>query len=409
MDSESPAAPRRNPTVSFAIFHVKEPLRRMACGLRHLGSPYQRYRHARALHGLRVALAMLTTVLLLRALNLPHGIWAAVSMMTVIGGIQHHGNIRKKAAERALGTMLGAAAGLFVILLNDYVAVPAVTYAALSLIAGICAYYAIGRGGYIALLTAITMIIVGGQGDPLETGLWRTLNVCIGICVALAYSFALPLNASYSWRYTLALNLRRVASLIRRLQTDETVSMETRAATFADLSKRSIELRGLMPSVAKEMNVPGKRMEDIQHHQRAIIASMELICSAHMDADDVDQCALSMTFRSREACSMRASLLMMARALRAGDTAVLDEDALQARRGDGGKSQVPQLVREGIATANMPRGAAASHSAMQGADGAAGVMPEQSGPQGPDWVMRQTTQQIDQLRRVLSTLPRLPT
>jgi hypothetical protein len=108
---------------------------------------------------------------------------------------------------------------------------------------------------------------------------------------------------------------------------------------------------------------------------------------------------------------MRASLLMMARALRAGDTAVLDEDALQARRGDGGKSQVPQLVREGIATANMPRGAAASHSAMQGADGAAGVMPEQSGPQGPDWVMRQTTQQIDQLRRVLSTLPlpRLPT
>jgi hypothetical protein len=103
---------------------------------------------------------------------------------------------------------------------------------------------------------------------------------------------------------------------------------------------------------------------------------------------------------------MRASLLMMARALRAGDTAVLDADALQAEGGAGGKSQVPQLVREGIAAANMPRGAIASHSA---ADEAAGVMPEHTGPQGPDWVVRQTTQQIDQLRRVLSTLPRLPT
>jgi len=38
-----------------------------------------------------------------RGINLRHGEWASVTMLVVIGGLQHHGNIGKKAAERAIG------------------------------------------------------------------------------------------------------------------------------------------------------------------------------------------------------------------------------------------------------------------------------------------------------------------
>ena len=68
---------------------------------------------------------------------------------------------------------------------------------------GICAYHAIGKAGYIALLSAITMVIVAGHGDnEIVDGLWRAVNVLVGIAIALAFSFALPLYATYSWRFT---------------------------------------------------------------------------------------------------------------------------------------------------------------------------------------------------------------
>lgn len=361
MDTESPAGPRRS-LFSYALFHLQDPLRRMAVGLRTLGSPYQRYRHARALHGIRVALALLATLLVSRVLDLPHGVWASVSLLTVIGGIQHHGNIRKKAMERGLGTLLGAAAGLLLIVLDQYGGSRAATFAGMSLLAGLCAYYAIGRGGYIALLTAITMMIVAGQGeDSMTTGLWRTLQVCIGIAVALAFSFALPLNASYAWRYDLALNLRRVERMIRRLQRDTPLSAETRSAAFADLSKRSIAVRGLMASAAKEMRVPAALMEDIQHHHRTIVAAVEVITGARLNAPQEVQHALALAFRDEAGKDLRRDLLCIARALRAGDTSVL---------------RIP----------DAPIAPSAMH--------------------GPDWVMGEIARQIDQLRRALLALPR---
>src|SRR5579864_105906 len=88
--------------------------RRSALGrmIRAVSSPYYRYRHAKVLHSLRVGLAMLVSILATTGINLPHGIWSSVTLLVVIGGLQHHGNIRKKSADRAAGTLLGAALGL---------------------------------------------------------------------------------------------------------------------------------------------------------------------------------------------------------------------------------------------------------------------------------------------------------
>src|SRR6202007_822418 len=89
--------------------------------VRTITSPYYRYRHAKVLHSLRVGVAMLVSILATTGINIPHGIWSSVTLLVVIGGLQHHGNIRKKAAERALGTMLGATIGLVMILQRDLI------------------------------------------------------------------------------------------------------------------------------------------------------------------------------------------------------------------------------------------------------------------------------------------------
>src|ERR1700741_2496054 len=71
--------------------------------VRAVTSPYYRYRHANFFHSLRVGLAMLVSILATTGIDIPHGIWSSVTLLVVIGGLQHHGNIRKKrrSARRA--------------------------------------------------------------------------------------------------------------------------------------------------------------------------------------------------------------------------------------------------------------------------------------------------------------------
>ncbi len=84
-----------------------------------LGSPYFRYRHARLLqrdprgtrHD-RVDRASRPASTFRTAFGLRSPV------LVVVGGLQHFGNIRKKSAERALGTMLGAGFGPALILLQ---------------------------------------------------------------------------------------------------------------------------------------------------------------------------------------------------------------------------------------------------------------------------------------------------
>ena len=115
--------------------------------LRPLLDPYRRYRHAKLIHAARVALAVLVSIALSTGLNVPHGEWSTITVLIVVGGLQHHGNIRKKAAERALGTSIGALAGLGLILLYSAAHAPIAIYLLMSVACGICAYHAIGKAG----------------------------------------------------------------------------------------------------------------------------------------------------------------------------------------------------------------------------------------------------------------------
>ncbi|WP_118183842.1 FUSC family protein [Paraburkholderia phosphatilytica] len=280
-------------------------------------SPFYRFRHAKTIHAVRVGLAMFVSILMTSGIHIPHGIWASVTTLVVIGGLQHHGNIRKKSTDRAAGTMLGATIGLALILQQSFIGSLWVTYVLMSIIAAVCGYYAIGKAGYVALLTAITACIVAGHGDNLiDTGLWRTLNVMIGIVIALAFSFALPLHATYSWRYLIADNLRGCARVLLRVMEGEKFDTETQNRVFIQLGGRLVQARGLMPSVAKEIDVPNARLEEIQRLHRTMLSALEMMVEgalAHADASGRAAFAHQCHPQMRE---MRASMLEMARALR---------------------------------------------------------------------------------------------
>lgn len=362
---------------------------RLARLWRSLASPYYRYRNARLIHSVRVGLAMLASILATTGVDVPHGIWASVTVLVVIGGLQHHGNIRKKAAERSLGTLLGAGIGLALIVLQAFTHSLPLTYVLMSIVAGVCAWHAIGKPGYVALLTAITMCIVAGHGDNLiDTGLWRTLNVMIGIVIALAFSFALPLHATYSWRYRLADNLRDCARVYAQVVRGERVDADEHLRTFMLLNTRLVQLRGLMPSVAKEIDVPVARLEQIQRLHRALLSALEMMSTG---MERFEQRVVQLAFAEGGA-GVREALLATARALRFG----------------GGRhpEAAARALREPIRNARAE---------AEGADPDDATPPPpfaDAGPlapelQGPYWLGLRVEEQVEQLRALLlETEPR---
>nr|WP_322043090.1 FUSC family protein [Paraburkholderia sp. J67] len=343
---------------------------------RALTSPFYRYRNAGVIHAVRVGLAMLVSILATTGIDIPHGIWASVTLLVVIGGLQHHGNIRKKATERALGTLLGALIGLTLIVVQAVTGSTWLTYSLMSIVAAICSYYAIGKPGYVALLTAITMCIVAGHGDNLiDVGLWRTLNVMIGIVIALAFSFALPLHATYSWRYRLADNLRECARVYAQVVSGVHLDSDAQVEQFRRLNTRLVQLRALMPSVAKEIDVPVARLEQVQRLHRSLLSSLEMMSTG---LGGYEQQRVRVAFAQRSAC-VREALLTTARALRFG----------------GGRH--PEAAARALRSSPLDAGAARGCEPLA-QPAAVPLAPEM---QGPYWLEQRFEEQVGQLRALL--------
>jgi uncharacterized membrane protein YccC len=356
--------PLRNP---FA-----QPVRRLASAFWHIASPYQRYRHAKALHGVRVGLAMTTSILLTTGLHLPYGEWASISMLVVIGGLQHHANIRRKAFERAVGTMLGALFGMLCIVQYSLIGSLPLTYALMAIGTGVAGYYAIGRGGYIALLAGITLCIVAGQGDnSITLGLWRSCNVLIGIGIALAFSFAFPLHALFTWRYDLANNMRGMVRAYRRVLGPKPIDANEQLTIFSDLTGRLVKLRTLMGAVSKELHVPLSELEAVQHEHRAILNSLELVVSSSLGKPGEQRLSVIRCF-DEEGRRMCTVLLRLARALRTGDSDNLNVTAI---------APAPPPATRSVDPRSLP-----------------------ADMQGPYWVLQQLSRQVERMRQLIGTV-----
>ena len=268
---------------------------------------------------MRVSLGLLASILLTTGINLPHGEWASVTMLVVIGGLQHHGNIGKKAAERAIGTLVGAAIGLLLVLQQSWLGMPWLTYFVMSVVCGFFSYHAIGKGGYTALLAGITVFIVAGHGDnPVSDGLWRGVDILIGIALALAFSFALPLYAVFSWRYNLADALRDCATLYGRIINGQSVTDDEHHRLMGRLNNVMVQLRSLMPSVSKEVKVSMTELDALQRNLRMCVSTLEILANTRPEARDPAAMGQLQALLKAEHRLIRVQLVGMARALKTG-------------------------------------------------------------------------------------------
>ena len=215
--------------------------------------------------------------------------------------------------------MIGAGVGLLIVAQQAWLGMPWLTYFAMAVVCGFFSYHAIGKGGYTALLSAITVFIVAGHGDnPITDGLWRGVDILIGIALALAFSFALPLYAVYSWRYNLADALRDCATVYGRIIGGQPVTADEHLKLMNRLNAVMVQLRSLMPSVSKEVKVSMTELDAIQRNLRMCISTLEILGNIRPDANDPDAMTHLQAALKAEHRHIRVQLIGMARALKTG-------------------------------------------------------------------------------------------
>lgn len=157
------------------------------------------------------------------------------------------------------------------------------------------------------------------------------------------------------------------------------MSGDQQAQTFQRLNARLVQLRGLMPSVAKEIDVPLARLEQIQRLHRSLLSSLEMMSTG---LGNYEQQLVRLAFAGRSAC-VREALLTTARALRFGGTRHPDAAAraLRADALDAAAAGVP-----GVAPLEPLE------------PGAAPLAPDM---QGPYWLEQRFEEQVGQLRALL--------
>jgi uncharacterized membrane protein YccC len=145
-------------------------------------------------------------------------------------------------------------------------------------------------------------------------------HILIGIVLALAFSFALPLYAVYSWRYNLADGLRGCAQIHKRIVRGDSITADEHLKLMRKLNAIMLQLRSLMPSVSKEVKISITELETIQGHFRLCLSTLELLGNlrpAGSDALAMNQLQSSLAAENRQ---VSRQLLGMARALKGGTT-----------------------------------------------------------------------------------------
>lgn len=235
--------------------------------------------------------------------------------------------------------------GLLLVVQQAYFGQPLLTYLLMSVVCGFFSYHAIGKGGYIALLSAITVFIVAGHGDnPISDGLWRTVDILIGIVLALAFSFALPLYAVYSWRYNLASALRDCAQIYSRIISGQSVTDDEHLKLLNRLNAAMLQLRSLMPSVSKEVRISMTELDAIQRHLRMCISTLEILGNTRPDPRDEQAMARMQMLLKAEHRQIRVQWVGMARALKSGFTERLERSTVHAADESGLEAPVQSAL-----------------------------------------------------------------
>ncbi|HFC2996615.1 TPA: FUSC family protein [Neisseria gonorrhoeae] len=200
---------------------------------------YERYRHRRLIHAVRLGGAVLFATALARLLHLQHGEWIGMTVFVVLGMLQFQGAIYSKAVERMLGTVIGLGAGLGVLWLNQhYFHGNLLFYLTIGTASALAGWAAVGKNGYVPMLAGLTMCMLIGD------------------------------------------NLADCSKMIAEISNGRRMTrerLEQNMVKMRQINARMVKSRSHLAATSGESRISPSMMEAMQHAHRKIVNTTELL------------------------------------------------------------------------------------------------------------------------------------
>ena len=174
------------------------------------------YRNHAIVHGVKTAIATTLGLCLAWFLKpwIQHPEWIVISAVVVMTMLPNVGGVIQRAIYRLVATIVAAVVALSIILLTDdnWLAVD------ITLVIGVMIFTFVAQNPkyrQVGMLSAVTLTILLSSRGPNESViLWRSLDILLGVMLALAVSrFVLPIRASRQLRFQMADSVEQLGTL----------------------------------------------------------------------------------------------------------------------------------------------------------------------------------------------------
>ncbi|WP_064608069.1 FUSC family protein [Photobacterium sp. J15] len=240
-------------------------------------------RHQAIFHLARIVIACAIALLILHIFSIPHGSWALITIIVVMGPVSYLGSVLTKANQRLLGTLVGASLGFTLYLLPMNLSV--FHDAILLIFIAVAMYFAHGRHSYAAILVGITLVLVAGTGPgDLEVAEWRTLNVILGTVINYACGrLFFPSRAMVHFQMLVS-EFLQLSSDYYLLHSQELASDDEHMEyNMKLLSVNLAKQRSLMVHVQKEWHGDKQEIADIVISERRVLSILENLINSRWE------------------------------------------------------------------------------------------------------------------------------
>ncbi|MDJ0022441.1 FUSC family protein [Pantoea eucrina] len=233
------------------------------------------YRHYRAVHGVRIAIAFVLCFLFVRLTNIPEGTWPLITLVVVMGPISTWGNVLPRVIQRISGTFAGLISGLIALKL-ELISLPLMLVWCFAVMI-VCGYLTLGKHPYMALLIGITLgVVVGAPAGDFTVALWRGGDVILGSLMALLFSAIWAQRAYIHWRIQLSDAFVSMAKIHHAGFSPNLVEKPRLNTRFQKLLSSVIRMRALLEPASKETRIPKSVFEAIQTINRNMVNTMQM-------------------------------------------------------------------------------------------------------------------------------------
>ncbi|BAN99697.1 putative inner membrane protein YeeA [Plautia stali symbiont] len=229
------------------------------------------YRHYRAVHSVRIAIAFVLCFLFVRLTDIPEGTWPLITLVVVMGPISTWGNVLPRVVQRISGTFAGLLSGLIALKLELLSLPLMLVWCFIVMI--VCGYLPLGKHPYMALLIGITLGVVVGD---FTVALWRGGDVILGSLMALLFSAIWAQRAYTHWRIQLSDAFINIAKIHHAGFSANLVEKPRLNPCFQKLLTSVIKMRALLEPASKETRIPKSVFEAIQTINRNMVNIMQM-------------------------------------------------------------------------------------------------------------------------------------